>query len=154
VPRRRSQLIALIAAALVLFLLISAGLARVFNAQSSEREAVTALIAAEARGDQAAVTARIAGCAASAPCRARVATDVSALKRAGTVSVLEYTGTGFGLGGASGTGRIAWEIVDSTRPIVQCVRVKRTGNVFSGFRIELLELSKRIKSDADCPKRY
>jgi hypothetical protein len=155
VLRRRSQLIALIAAAVIVFLVISAGLARIFNAQSSERDAVTALISAEARGDQAAVIARITGCAASAACRARVATDASALRRPGRVAVLEYTdGTGFGLGGASGTGRIAWEIVDSTKPIVQCVRVERTGNLISGFAIHLLELSKRIKSSADCPKHY
>jgi hypothetical protein len=155
VTRRRSKLIALIAAALVVFLGVSAGLARIFNADASERSAVTDLIRAEARGDRAAMIARIEGCAVSAACRERAAADAGALMHAGNVSVLELdSGIGFGLGGAAGTARIAWEIVDSTKPIVQCVRVRRTGNVFSGFRIELLEISPKIKSDADCPKRF
>jgi hypothetical protein len=152
---RRSRLILLIAAVLVLFLLVSAGLARIFNAQGSERTAVTNLIDAEARGDRAGVMARISGCSASAACRARVATDVEALRRPGKVSVLGYgAATGFGLGGSGGTARIAWEIINSTRPIVQCVRVKRTGNVVSGFRLALLEISPRIPSGKVCPKRY
>jgi hypothetical protein len=155
VSRRRLQLTALIAIALVLFIAISAGLARVFNADSSARGAVTDLIRAEARGDQAGMVARITGCAANPACRGRAAADAQALKRAGSVTVLEInTGLSSGLGGASGTARIAWEVVDSTKPIVQCVRVRRTGNVLSGFSIQLLKISTRIKSNADCPKRY
>jgi hypothetical protein len=34
------------------------------------------------------------------------------------------------------------------------VRVRRAGNLFSGYRIELLKLSVRIKTSADCPARY
>jgi hypothetical protein len=34
------------------------------------------------------------------------------------------------------------------------VRVRRAGNAFSGLHIELLALSARIKSDADCPARF
>jgi hypothetical protein len=101
------------------------------------------------------MVSQITGCAASAACRARVAADAGALKRPGDVSVLEInTGLSTGLGGASGTARIAWEIINSTRPVVQCVQVRRTGNVFSGFAIELLKISPRIKSNADCPKRF
>jgi hypothetical protein len=155
VPRRRLQLFVIIALALLVFLAISVGLARIFNADSSVRGAVTDLVKAEARGDHAAMVAQITGCAADPACRARAAADAQALKRAGTVSVLEInTGIGSGLGGATGTARIAWEIVDSTRPIVQCVRVRRAGNVLSGFHIELLKISTRIKSNADCPKNY
>jgi hypothetical protein len=32
--------------------------------------------------------------------------------------------------------------------------VRRAGNAISGITIELLELSRRIKSDADCPGRF
>jgi hypothetical protein len=155
VLRRRSQLIALITGGVVLFLMISAGITRIFNAESSERSAVTDLIKAEARGDRAGVVSLIEGCAASSACRARAAQLAQTLRRPGQVSVLEISsGTGFGLGGDRGTARIAWEIVDKTKPIVQCVRVRRTGSVVSGFRIELLKLSTRIKSDADCPKQF
>ena len=36
-------------------------------------------------------------------------------------------------------------------PIVQCVKVRRAGNPISGLRVELLEVSRRIQSDAACP---
>ena len=52
-----------------------------------------------------------------------------------------------------GTARVAW-LVGSSLPIVQCVRVRHAGDVLQGFRIELLRLSLRIKSDADCPARF
>ena len=45
---------------------------------------------------------------------------------------------------------MAWDVGWSL-PIVQCVRVRRAGNVLSGLRVELLEISPRIKTDADCP---
>jgi hypothetical protein len=34
------------------------------------------------------------------------------------------------------------------------VLVRRAGNIFSGLRIELLKISRRITSDKDCPARY
>jgi hypothetical protein len=37
---------------------------------------------------------------------------------------------------------------------VQCVRVRRAGNALTGFHVELLELSRRIPSNKDCPRRY
>jgi hypothetical protein len=48
---------------------------------------------------------------------------------------------------------VAWNVGGSL-PIVQCVRVRHAGNVLSGFRIELLELSRRITTDAACPARF
>jgi hypothetical protein len=38
--------------------------------------------------------------------------------------------------------------------VVQCVRVRRAGNVISGLSIQLLEISAKIKSGADCPAHY
>jgi hypothetical protein len=49
--------------------------------------------------------------------------------------------------------RVAWQAGGSL-PIVQCLRVRRAGNAVSGLRVELLELSRRIASDADCPARF
>ena len=45
----------------LVFLLISALLARVFSADGAERSAITALVTAEARGDVAQVIAKIDG---------------------------------------------------------------------------------------------
>jgi hypothetical protein len=153
---QRGRLIALIAAGLVLFVAVSALLARVWSGDSAEQSAVTALLRAEARGDAAAMIKTIKGCAASAACQAAVTADAAALKRPGQVSILQYTpSTGFSFGSTLGTARVAWEVVDATRPIVQCVRVRRAGNAVSGITIELLAISARLKhSDADCPRSF
>ncbi len=151
---RRPRILALIAVAVVLFLAVSALLARAFSADGAERSAITSLIEAEARGDQSAMVDRINGCGASAACRARVSSDVATLQHPGAVSIIQLQpSTGFSLTGTLGTARVAWN-VGSSLPIVQCVRVRRTGNVLRGLRVELLEISRRIKSDADCPARY
>ncbi len=151
---RRRYVIASIAAGIVVFLVISGLLARVFSANGAEQSAITNLIKAEAAGNQSAMLERIEGCAHSAPCRARVAEDAVSLKQAGTVSILEFNpSTGFSLGGMTGTARVAWR-AGSALPVVQCVRVRRSGDVLSGLHVALLELSARIKTDADCPARY
>jgi hypothetical protein len=151
---RRSRLLALIAAAVVLFLFISALLARAFSVDGAERSAITAVVQAEGRGDTAAVVARIADCGAQSACLIRVRTDVAALHRPGSVSILTInTSSSFSLTGSTGTARVAWT-VGSSLPIVQCLRVRRTGNVLSGLRVELLELSVRIPSNQDCPARF
>ncbi len=153
---RRSRLLALIVLGLVVFGLVSALLARIWSGDSAEQSAVTALIRAEARGDASAMITLIKGCSASAACRARAAQDASELKIPGHVSILQYTSsTGFSLGSTLGTARVAWEVVDETKPRVQCVRVRRAGNALSGITVELLTISLKLKhADADCPARY
>jgi uncharacterized ParB-like nuclease family protein len=152
---RRRQKIALLVTVVILFLAVSAVLARVWSGDGAEQSAVTALVADEARGDAAAMIAAMTGCTGDPTCRARVAADAATLKRAGPVSVLQYqASTGFSLTSTRGAARIAWEVVDKTRPIVQCVRVRRAGNALSGIHIELLEISARLNSSAGCPKRF
>jgi len=149
---RRPLLLALIAAGILAFLAISAGLARVFSLDSDERAAITTLVEDEARGDVGAMAALMYRCAAA--CRARLAYDAERLAHPGAVQIAELdTSAGFSLTGTLGTARVAWTAGGSL-PIVQCVRVRRAGNVIAGFEIELLELSRRIRSDADCPARF
>ncbi len=144
----------LIAIAVLVFLVVSAVLARVFNADGAESAAITELVRVQARGDRAGMLERIQGCRTSLACQARVALDATALRRRGKVSILELTpSTGSSLGGTLGTGRVAWDAGGSL-PVVQCLRVRRTGNALSGIHIELLEISARIKSSADCPRRF
>lgn len=146
--------IALIALLVVLFLAVSAVLARVWSADGAEGSAVTSLIKAQARGDEAAVLDKITGCRADPACRARVAADVAALRRPGPVSILQdQPSTGFSLVSTLGTARVAWR-TPSSLPIVQCVRVRRGGDAISGLHVQLLAISTRIKSDADCPARF
>ncbi len=151
---RRGRLIILVIVGVLLFVAISALLARAFSANSAEQSAITALVKAEAAGDAHQMMLKIAACSQQAACRTRVAADASSLKRSGTVSIIQLQpSTTFSLGPKLGTARVAWSAGGSL-PIVQCVRVRRSGNVLSGLNVRLLELSERIKSDAACPPRY
>jgi hypothetical protein len=150
---RRIYLIA-IAAAVVLFLVISALLARVLSANSAEQSAITALVKDEARGDAAAIIGDITGCRAEPACTRRARQLAGALTRQGKVSIIQLQpSTNFSVAGTQGTARVAWN-VGSSLPIVQCVRVHRSGNAVSGLRVQLLEVSPRIKSDTACPARF
>lgn len=151
----RKRLIVLIVAGVILFLFVVTLLSRVLSGDSAEQSAVTALIQDEARGSAGAMLAAMDGCSSDPACRARVTSDVAALKRPGNVSILQYQqSTGFSLTTTQGIGRVAWEIVDHTKPIVQCIRVERAGNAISGIHIELLDITTRIKSGANCPTRF
>jgi hypothetical protein len=151
---RRSYVLLLIAVGLIVFVGVSLLLARVFNANGAEQSAITSLVQAEARGDATAMIAQIDGCTASAACRARVVSDAAQLRRPGALSVLQLQpSTNFSLGGHVGIARVAWK-TPASLPIVQCVRVRRAGDAISGLHVQLLELSLRIQSDADCPARF
>lgn len=151
---RRRSLLALIALGLILFLVVSALLARAFSVDGAERAAITAVVQAEAAGDPAGIVDKLTGCARSVSCQERARAVASALHHPGSVSIIQIqSSAGFSLGGTLGTARVAWNVGGSL-PIVQCVRVRHAGNVFSGFRVELLELSRRITTDAACPARF
>ena len=151
---RRARLLLLISLGVVLFVAISGLLARVLSLDGAERSAITGLIQAEARGDAHAMSARIQDCGGSSACQARVAANAAALRRPGTVAILQLNpSAGFSLGSTVGTARVAWR-AGAALPIVQCVRVRRAGNALSGQHIELQEISVRIPTGADCPARY
>ena len=144
-----------IVVAILLFLVISAMLARVFSANGAEQSAITSLVQSEARGDVNAILGQIKGCRTDPACRTRAAVNAAALKHAGTLSIIQLQpSTSFSLGGTEGTARVAWNVASYRFPIVQCVKVRRAGNPLSGLRVELLEVSRRIKSDTACPAHY
>jgi hypothetical protein len=150
----RRLYLGLIALGILLFLAISALLARAFSVDGAERAAITSLVQAEARGDQAGVVSTITGCAASNACRARLVATVAPLRRPGHVTIIQIQASaGFSLTGTLGTARVAWS-AGSSLPIVQCVRVRRAGNAISGLHVELLAITPRIASDSDCPSRF
>jgi hypothetical protein len=150
---RRPRLIALIVIGVVAFLVISALLARALSADGAERSAITSLVQAEARGDVAAAQAKVEHCNAKPGCRARITSNTATVTRPGSVTVLQLeSSTGFSLGSTLGTARVAFR-VGGSKPIVQCVRVRRAGNVLSGLRIELLSVSAPLKGNASCPGR-
>jgi hypothetical protein len=151
---RRARLFLLIGLGVVLFVVISGLLARVFSLGGAEQSAITNLLQAEARGDPRAVIAMIDGCNQSAACRARATELATLLRHPGTISVIDFQpSSGFTLGPTLGTARAAW-IAGNSLPRVQCVRVRNSGNVLSGFRVHLLKISVKIPGGNDCPKQY
>jgi hypothetical protein len=143
--------LALILLAVVVFVAISFGLARILSASGAERSAVVNLVEAEAHGDLAAVVRRIDDCAASQACRAGAARNVARLRRTGDVQILNFAAsTGFGIANTHGRARVAWR-VPGRAPVVQCVDVRRKGNPITGLTVHLLALSAPIRSDASCP---
>jgi hypothetical protein len=151
---RRRKIVSLIVAGVVVFLVISALLARGLSIGGAEDSALTDLVKAEARGDVAQVTGLIDGCRAADSCRARAAANAEALKRSGTVSiVLIQPSSSFSLTSTLGTARVVW-IVGGSLPRVQCVRVRHAGNLIAGFTVQLLRVSVRIKSDHVCPANF
>ncbi|MBV9804226.1 MAG: hypothetical protein JO130_13585 [Solirubrobacterales bacterium] len=150
---RRTHLIA-IAVAIVVFLLISALLARVFSANSAEQSAITTLVTDEAHGDTGAVIGDITGCRSTPACRQRASENVRALAHPGPVSIIQIQpSTSFSIAGTRGFARVAWSVGGSL-PIVQCVRVWRTGNAISGLHVELHQVSRRIGSESACPAHF
>ncbi len=151
---RRPYLISLIVVGVILFLVISGLLARALTLGGAEQSAITSLVQAEASGSPAAVVAAIDGCSASPVCKARANEVAAALRHPGSVSVIDFSASsGFTLGPTLGTARVAW-IAGGSRPRVQCVLVRNSGNVLEGFRVHLLKISVKIPGGDNCPKNY
>jgi hypothetical protein len=151
---RRRWVIVSVVLGIVVFLVLSALLARAFNVGDAENTAITSLVQAEARGDTADVISLVTGCRASAACRARATANTAALRHAGKVSIAEINPSStFSVVSTMGTARVAW-VVGSSLPRVQCLRVRHAGSVIEGFTVQLLTVSRRIASDADCPSRF
>jgi hypothetical protein len=144
--------LALIAAAVVLFLLVSGLLARFLSTENAERDADLALIQAQARGDVQGMLDRLQGCRESPACVAAVRANAAnpRLRRAGAVKILSLESpTAYSLGGATGRTRLAWTVI-GTLPVVQCVNVRRSGNFLTGIKVALVGLSAPISNEGGC----
>jgi hypothetical protein len=134
----------------VLFLVVSGVVARFFSSENVERDHELILLQAEAKGDVAGMLAQLNGCAARPSCVATVRADAASLRRAGAVQILStQSTTAHSLDGSTGRTRVAWK-VDGRYPVVQCIRVRRSGDFVTGISVALLSVSPRIPSTADC----
>jgi hypothetical protein len=148
---RRPAVLPLAAAVLVAFVAVSLLLARWLSTENQERDAVYAVLQAQARGDARGMLARLDGCARDGGCAAAVARNAARLRRPGEVKILAYrSGTAYALAGAEGRTRVAWTVVDRGLPVVQCVDVERGGNVLAGRTITLRRLSLPIGGESSC----
>lgn len=141
---------AAIGAGVILFLVISGLLARYLSAENAERNSELMFLQAQARGDVAAMLAQLPGCGRSASCAATVRTDAVRLRRPGAVKILSVKSpTAGSLTGATGVSRVAWTVIGKL-PVVQCFRLRRSGNPVAGIHIALLSVSAPIANEADC----
>ena len=152
---RRPKVLLITGVVFVVFLLISALLARIFSADSAQRAAIIAVLQDQAQGDTNAVISRIQGCDASAACRERAAYNATHLKAPGAVSVLTLqTARGWHhLRQQRGCrqGRLADRLRTADRP----VRARPAGGEPDhGLHVELLAVSKRIPSESNCPQTF
>jgi hypothetical protein len=147
----RRALIPIVAVGVLAFLAVSFLLARYLSTEGQERGAVFALLQAQARGDAAAMIARIDGCAPDPRCAATARRNAERLRRPGEVKILAYDSkTAYALGPARGPTRVAWTVIDRGLPVVQCVDVQRAGTVLAGRAIRLRRLSPPIDRQGTC----
>jgi hypothetical protein len=140
----------LIAVCALLFLAISAELARFLSVENVERNDAEMLIQAQARGDANGMLELLHGCRERPACMATVQANASHLRRSGAVKILSLKSrTAYSLGASSGKTRLAWTVIGRL-PVVQCVEVRRTGNALAGINVSLLSLSPPIPNEADC----
>ncbi len=136
-------------------LLVSIVLARFLQTENVERDDDLALVQAEARGDVRGMLDQLSGCRGAPACVAQVRANASntMLRRTGAVKILQLeSDTAYSLDGATGETRLAWTAI-GTLPVVQCVRVRRTGNFLTGIHVQLISLSKPIEGEGICRKR-
>lgn len=143
------RLAAIVIAAAV-FVAIAVVLARWLSAENAERDRVVDLLQAQARGDERAMLDLIDGCLARPACVGTVRANARSLRGPGKVEIVAYDSeTSHALGAARGPTRVVWRTPDRL-PTVQCVEVRRTGNVLSGPSVTVTGLSEPIDREAAC----
>jgi hypothetical protein len=139
----------------VVVIVLSVMLARFLQTENVERDADLALIGAQTHGDVQGMLDKLNGCRSNPSCVASVHANLAnaRLRPKGTVRILQVvSNTAYALDGATGETRVAWK-AGAALPVVQCVRVRRTGNFFTGVHIQLIGLSGPISNEGICGKR-
>jgi hypothetical protein len=145
--------VALIVLGVLLFLVISGLLARFFSTENVERSDELALVEAEVKGDAQSLVRKIHGCSAEPACVAVAQANAKRLHRVGSVKILSVKATNsHSLTSSTGTTRLAWTVIGKL-PVVQCVKVRRSGNFLTGINVTMLSLSAPIANEGVCGKQ-
>jgi hypothetical protein len=140
---------ALIAAAVLLVVVASAFVARWLGNDSNERNQVTELLRAQARGDAEGMLA-ILRCPDQA-CVALARANARRLRARGDLKIALYQSqTAHAVRPDTEPTRVVW-FTPGRLTTVQCVLVRRAGNPFAGMSISLLRLSAPIDRESSCP---
>jgi hypothetical protein len=137
---QRRRLIVIAVAATLVVVVVGFVAARWLTTENRERDAVFALLEREAAGDAPGVLRRLDAC--DAACAAKVRAFLPKVTGSGAVKIARLdSGTSYSLGTSTGTTRVVWVHGVDSRPIVQCVVVRRSGGPLTGPSVSLLRLS-------------
>jgi hypothetical protein len=148
--RRRlsPRALAIIGAATLVVLVVGFAGARWLTTENRERDALFDLVQAEASGDAPRVLTQLHGC--DAACEAKVRAFLPKVAGRGTVKIARLdSGSAYTFGTKTGTSRIVWVHGVSSRPIVQCVVVRRRGGPLTERSVSLLRLSAPLADNED-----
>ncbi len=133
-----------------MFVAISGLLARFLSTENTERDAVLAVLRAQAGGDVKDMLAGLGRCGEQPACAASERANAAALRRPGAVKILSLKSpTAYALTAKHGRTRVAWTVIGRL-PVVQCVEVRRTGSVLAGMTVSLQYLSAPISNEGNC----
>jgi hypothetical protein len=139
----------LIAAGIIAVLAVSAVVARWINNDTVERGKVTELLRAQAKGD-AATMLTLVDCPDRA-CERLIRANARTLRGRGDLKIALYQSqTAHALRSRTKPTRVVW-FTPGRLTTVQCVLVRRKGNVFAGTSVSLLRLSAPIERESSCP---
>lgn len=140
----------LVAAAVVVLLGSSFFVARWLNNDTVERAKVTGLLEAQIRGDAAEMLRRLEDCSDPA-CMAVARRNAERLRSDGELKIALYQSqTAHALGSRTRFTRVVW-FTPGRLTTVQCVLVRRRGNVFAGTTVSLLRVTAPIGRESSCP---
>jgi hypothetical protein len=147
---QRRRLIAIAVPVGVVVLLVGFVAGRWLTTENRERDAIFTLLQREAAGDAPGVLRHLDAC--DAACAANVRAFVPRTRGAGAVKIARLdSGTSYTLGTSTGTTRVVWVHGVDSRPIVQCVVVRRHGGPLTGRSVSLLRLSAPLAdNEASC----
>jgi hypothetical protein len=148
IPRRRR--VAIVTVSVVLLVVVGGLLAQFLSTENVERGDILTVLQAQARGDSARELALLDGCRHSPSCATTVRTSARGLRRPGAVKILSLkAATAYHLSSVTGMTRVAWTVI-GREPVVQCLRVRRTGSFLRGMTVTLLSLSAPIANEGYC----
>jgi hypothetical protein len=146
--RPSSRVVAIVVPLTLVVLAVGFLSARFLTTENRERDAIFTLLEHEAARDERGVLARLHGC--DAACAAKLHAFLPKVTGTGAVKIARLdSGTSYSLGTSTGTSRVVWVHGVDSRPIVQCVTVRRQGGPLTGRSVSLLALSAPLADNED-----
>ena len=142
----------LIVLGVLVFLALSFVVARWLNNDTAERAQVVELLRAQIRGDAAGMLRRLERCTEPA-CVEVVRANARRLRRDAELKIALYQSrTAHAVRSRMSYTRVVWFPAGrEAETTVQCVLVRREGNVLTGMTVSLLRVTAPIGRESSCP---